>query len=101
MIRPKCPLCGKDLKHPYETKEVNGEMKEVLVEEQVSYWMHNPRLIQEDILVTAHKECFDKVKKVFPDFDQPVQEENPLFPVINSDLIKKISLKEFKLLKRL
>jgi len=102
-VRPKCPLCGIDLKHPYETKKINNEMKEVLVEEQVSFWMHNPRLIQEDILVIAHKRCFEQVKRVYPKFDEPTQRDwnNPLFPIIVGSSVRMVNLSTFEKLRRL
>jgi len=46
----------------------------VLIESQVSYWAHDPRNLHADVLVTAHKECFDKIKAVHPDFDISVED---------------------------
>jgi hypothetical protein len=46
----------------------------VLKEPQVSYWAHDPRNLHVDVLVTAHKECFDKVKAIQPNFDIPQED---------------------------
>lgn len=69
MIQPKCTICGLDLTSN-EGRDTEGKV----VEPQVSYFMHDPRSLHRDILVTAHKDCFDKVKLVYPNFDQPVQD---------------------------
>lgn len=53
--------------------EGNDENK-VLKEPQVKYWAHDPRNLHVDVEVTVHKECYDKIKKDYPDFDQPVQD---------------------------
>ncbi len=70
--QPKCSICGQDLMSN-DGYEGNDENK-VLKEPQVKYWMHNPRNLHEDILVTTHKECFEKIKAVYPDFDNPIQD---------------------------
>jgi hypothetical protein len=71
MVQPKCQICGKDLisNEGYEDAE-----KTKLIEPQVSYWAHDPRNLHTDVLVVAHKECFDKVKAVHPDFDKPIED---------------------------
>lgn len=105
MKRPICPLCGVELQHEYVTKEgyvyrpanplepmpttitlVPGPVT-VKQEEQVQFWVHNPRSIHEDILVTAHKACYDKAKAAYPSFDVPTEKDwgNPRLPVIGSD----------------
>jgi hypothetical protein len=45
-----------------------------LIEPQVSYWAHDPRNLHVDVLVVAHKICFDKVKLTYSDFDKPKQD---------------------------
>ena len=94
MIQPKCPICNKDLmsNEGYEVKMIDGKEVKTLIEPQVSYWMHDPRNLHTDVLVTAHKECFDKVKAVYKDFDQPTQDYDTCkFPTI--DKTGKVSLK--------
>jgi hypothetical protein len=59
-VKPKCPICSKKLK----TKDE---------ESQGEYWMHDPRNIHVDVLVSAHQDCIDKVKETYPTFDQPTQ----------------------------
>ncbi len=80
MIQPKCTICGKDLmsNDGYEGQDEN----KVLIEPQVKYWAHDPRDTHRDIEVSAHKNCADKVKETYPDFDQPTQDKKD-YPIIN------------------
>lgn len=76
MIQPKCSICSKDLmsNEGYKVERVDEKEIKTLVEPQVSYWAHDPRNLHVDVLETAHKECFDKVKAIHKDFDQPKQD---------------------------
>ena len=71
MVQPKCQICSKDLMSNggYEDMEHTK-----LIEPQISYWAHDPRNLHVDVLVVAHKECFDKVKAIYKDFDNPVED---------------------------
>jgi len=92
MKRPKCPLCQQSLKHEGETDEKGNP-----VEEQVKYWMHNPKNLHEDIQVTGHKVCVEKVKRLYPGFDSPTEKDwgNPTFPVIRGQSVSTITLQQF------
>lgn len=95
MKKPKCPICGKDLEGGYQKiiyseidkLDIPQEQKEELkkLPEQESYHAHDPRDIHRDIEFFVHKECFDKVKKIYPDFDKPTQDDwaDVKYPIIN------------------
>ena len=82
-----------------EGKDEEGKV----IEPQISYWMHDPRSLHRDILVTVHENCHKSVKKIFPNFDNPTSDDwdNPLFPTIDGDIVEMKNLKEFMKLKRL
>jgi len=86
MIQPKCSICNMDLmsNEGYKTEMIEGKETKTLVEPQVSYWAHDPRNLHVDVLVVAHKECFDKVKETYKDFDQPKQDYDICkYPIID------------------
>jgi len=58
----------------YKTEMIDGKEVKTLVEPQISYWAHDPRNLHVDVLVTAHKECYDKIKTLYKDFDLPVED---------------------------
>lgn len=123
--RPKCPLCGLELEqYVADTLGLSDAVtqaeailanktlpiadavtlalqvltdKQVRVEKHVAYWMHNPRNLHEDILVTAHQDCFDKVKKAYPNFANPAETDwkAPTFPSIKDGKISLKTLSEF------
>ena len=68
--RPKCPLCGVELKH--ET-ELDKDGKEVIVEPHVGIFIHNPKGLHEDIRVQVHKTCHVKVVALYPNYALPTQ----------------------------
>lgn len=71
-------------------------LKSVNAEEQTQYWTHNPKDLHRDIFVTAHKKCFDKVKAVYPNFDQPVQDYDTFkYKTIENNLIVEKTPKEY------
>ncbi len=90
MIQSKCSICQKDLmsNDGYEGQDEN----KVLIEPQVKYWMHDPRNLHADVEVTAHQVCFDKIKAIYPDFDNPVEDYDICkYPTL--DKIGKVVLK--------
>jgi len=96
MVNPKCIICGTDLK---DNEGYDGDGN--LVEQQVKYYMHDPNDLHRDVLVTAHKDCFDKAKKVSAAIGKPTQTDlaNPKFAVIENDavVLKTVTeLKEFQ-----
>lgn len=103
MIRPKCILCGVDLKHPYETKEIDGKPIEVLVEEQVNLWIHDPRNTHVDVNITLHKSCYDKIKALYPNIDKVTSLKGTAirYPVLEGETLVLKTLSEFLTLNRI
>jgi hypothetical protein len=114
MIKPKCIICGKKLLGGYQKiiyeeidkmdipQEEKDELKKL--PEQVEYYVHDPRDIHRDIPVYVHKSCFDKVKAIYPNFDNPTQDDysNVQYPIINKfGNVEMKKLKDFLNLKRL
>lgn len=79
-----CPICFKDLLPPEKPGDKVSEK-----ESQVTYWMHDPANIHVDVEVRAHKECYDKVKKVYKELGQPTQTdyEDVKYPIIKDGII--------------
>ena len=75
-----------------EGKDEEGKV----IEPQISYWMHDPRSLHRDILMTVHQTCFDKVKLVYPDFDQPAEDWDVWkLPTIKDGIITLKNPKDF------
>jgi hypothetical protein len=83
-VQPKCSICGLDL---MSNEGKDGEGK--IIEPQTSYWMHDPRNIHVDVQVTAHTDCYDKVKTSYPNFDKPVQTDYAAvkYPVLSGTTV--------------
>ena len=96
MRLPKCPICALDLKDNDGFE--NTEWGKVLVEEQVEFFMHDPRSLHYDIKVKAHKVCFDKAKAVYPNLGEPTEADwgSPKYPVIENDVVSLKTLTQFK-----
>lgn len=94
-VQPKCTICGKDLMSN-EGKDSDGN----IVETQTQYWMHDPRNLHVDVLVTAHTPCFDKVKVTYKDFDKPTQDYATFkYPVLSGDTVSLKTPTQFVALK--
>ena len=90
MNNASCPLCGIELQHEFIDEELeSGETVTKIQEEQMQIWVHNPRNLHEDILVSVHKDCYDKVKVVYPTFDKPTEKDwaSPRLPFISGSKI--------------
>ena len=79
----------------YKTEMIEGKEIKTLVEPQVSFWQHDPRNLHVDVLVVAHKECFDKVKETYKDFDQPKQDYTIKYPTLEDGVITLKSAADF------
>jgi len=55
----------------------------ILKEPQVSYRINDPRNLHADVLVTVHKECYDKIKVVHTDFDTFKEDYSPTYPTLD------------------
>lgn len=107
MRRPKCPICDLELEGGYQvikhddlypstkpdqedTEKLKRaeELRRANVREQVSYYAPNPQRLCEDIEFFAHKDCYEKAKARFPDFDIPTDKsrKEPFYPKLK-DLI--------------
>lgn len=90
MKRPICPLCGVALQHEYSNDKDGNP---VLIEKHVVVNIHNPRNLHEDIKVFVHETCYNKVKAMYPKFDEPTQDDwaSPKIPTIGNDNIVRLS----------
>jgi hypothetical protein len=86
-----------------DASDVSQEEKDELkkLPEQISYWAHDPNDTHRDIEVFAHRSCYEKCKKIYNDLGNPTQDDldNPFFPIIEKNIVKKITLDEFIKLK--
>jgi hypothetical protein len=116
MIQAKCSICGQDLEAGDQVvteEEVNYKLTVVDIinkgygdkdtvakveraeklakmgaRAQVQYWAHDPRNLHVDVLVTAHKECFDKIKETNNNFDKPTQNyANHKYPTLKDGVV--------------
>jgi hypothetical protein len=70
----------------YKVEMINDKEVKTLMEPQISYYMHDPKNLHADVLVTAHQSCFDKVKAEYKDFDLPVQDYGTCkYPTLGKD----------------
>jgi hypothetical protein len=90
MVQPKCSICGKDLmsNEGFRKEMINDMEVKILIEPQISYWAHDPRNLHVDVLVTAHKECYNKIKASYKNFDSPVEDYATCrFPTLKDGVI--------------
>lgn len=83
-----CPLC--EVAMDFDTTDKEGNP----VEKHVEICMHNPKLLQEDIKVLAHRLCYEKAKAVYPKFDQPTEADYASPKIPNVDRNGVVTLKD-------
>lgn len=84
MRRPICPFCLDGVPDEFMPNNKRNMIANTYV---TRIWMHNLRLISEDINIPVHTSCLAIVKASIPDIDSPTQTDPTTFkvPVIKPD----------------